>query len=97
MICLYLTLYPQAPDTASHVKSAEFNVILAVVALSGAVQGVNVVKVCVDDHADTELLPAEHAERICHSYVVDEVKFDFCCDVAKADILLISIVQVDEP
>ena len=38
-----------------------------VTGLSGAVQGVNVVKDSVDDHADTELEPAEHADRISHS------------------------------
>ena len=51
----------------------------------------------VDDHADTELLFEEHAERISHSYVVDDVKLDFCCDVLEPEILLIAIVQVDEP
>ena len=78
---MYLTLYPQAPDTASQVNVAEVNPILVVVGLSGAVQGVKVVKVCVDDQADTELLSVEHAERTCHSYVVDEVKLDFSLDV----------------
>ena len=38
-----------------------------VVALTGLVHGVNVVKVCVEDQADTELLSLEQAERICHS------------------------------
>ena len=71
--------------------------MLAVVAFWGGVHGVKVVKSCVDDHEDTEVVPGEHAERICHSYVVDEDKLDFCCDVAKADILLIAIVQVEDP
>ena len=52
-----------------------------VTGLSGAVHGVKVVKVCVDDHADTELLSLEQAERTCHSYVVEGVKLDFCLDV----------------
>ena len=46
---------------------AEVNPIFIVVGLTGVEQGVQVVKVCIEDHADTELLSLEHAERTCHS------------------------------
>jgi hypothetical protein len=64
---LYLTLYPQALDTASQSKVAVVKPIPVVTGFNGAVQGVNVVKISVEDQADTEELPAEHAERTSHS------------------------------
>ena len=72
--CLYLTLYPQAPLTASQPKVAEVKPIPVVVAFNGVVQGAKVVKFWVVVQADTELLSKEHAERTCHSYVVEDDK-----------------------
>ena len=92
---MYLTLYPQAPDTASQVNVAAVKVIPVVVAFNGLVQGVNVVKLSVADHADTELLSVEHAERTCHSYVVEEDKPVLVCEVFGK--LSIKSVHVAEP
>ena len=46
---------------------AEVKLIFIVVGLTGVEQGVQVVKVCIQDHADTQLLSIVHAERTCHS------------------------------
>ena len=74
---------------------AEVKLIFIVVGLTGVEQGVQVVNVCIEDHADTELLSLEHAERTCHSYVVEELNPVFCCDVL--EIFNIKVVQVDDP
>ena len=74
---------------------AEVNPIFIVVGLTGVEQGVQVVNVCIEDHADTELLSLEHAERTCHSYVVEELNPVFWRDVSTK--LSINVVQVDDP
>ena len=70
---------------------AEVNPIFVVLELEGTTQGVRVVNVCIEDHADTELLSLEHAERTCHSYVVEELNPVFCCDVL--EIFNINVVK----
>jgi len=64
---LYRTLYPHALATASHPKAAELVSTDEVFGFCGTVQGVKVVKISEEVHADTELLSPEHAERTCHS------------------------------
>ena len=58
---MHLVLHPKS-------NVAAVKPIPVVTGINGAVQGVKVVKFCVDDHAETEpLLPAEHEERTSHS------------------------------
>ena len=63
---LYLILYAQEPATASQLIVASVSPT-TVRLFTGIAQGVKVVKLCKEDHRETELLSKEHAERICHS------------------------------
>ena len=63
---LYLILYPQDPATASQLIVASVKPATERL-FTGVVHGVKVVKLCKEDHNETELLSVEHAERICHS------------------------------
>ena len=67
-IVLNLTAYATALTVPVKDRSAELNVIFEVVKADGlALQFANVVKVCNDDHAETEEVSYEHTLLNCHS------------------------------